>query len=285
VPLIPPPKRHPYDQSSPDARALELVGDKWTLLIVRDLAAGPRRFVALQRALPGISTEQLRSRLSRMGAGKNAATSRHSADRRIVRGCRLWRRGVAGNDGPWLHGRRSISMSWLSTGRCLRTSGRWWVPSAVRRGRASRLLKFYTCHGRVPAGGAELPGAVVEFVAAQVGVSPAEMGSYEWADRSIERHRAQIREHLGFRECSVADAEQLAAWLAEHVVERERRPERVREELLARCLSERIEPPVAGGAIASCDRPFAPAKDALGAGRLAAQRRVEDANLGAPGPR
>src|ERR1700748_3252292 len=66
MPHVPRPKRHPYDQWSPDARALDLVGDKWTLLIVRDLAAGPRRFVELQRVLPGISTEQLRSRLNRM---------------------------------------------------------------------------------------------------------------------------------------------------------------------------------------------------------------------------
>jgi DNA-binding HxlR family transcriptional regulator len=65
---VPPPKRHPYDQWAPDARALDLVGDKWTLLIVRDLASGPRRFVELQRVLPGISTEQLRSRLNRMVA-------------------------------------------------------------------------------------------------------------------------------------------------------------------------------------------------------------------------
>jgi len=68
LPPVPPPKRHPYDQWSPDARALDLVGDKWTLLIIRDLAAGPRRFVELQRVLPGISTEQLRSRLNRMVA-------------------------------------------------------------------------------------------------------------------------------------------------------------------------------------------------------------------------
>jgi len=65
---VPAPKRHPYDQWAPDARALDLVGDKWTLLIVRDLVAGPRRFVELQRVLPGISTEQLRSRLNRMVA-------------------------------------------------------------------------------------------------------------------------------------------------------------------------------------------------------------------------
>jgi DNA-binding HxlR family transcriptional regulator len=68
IPPVPPPKRHPYDQWSPDARALDLVGDKWTLLIIRDLVGGPRRFVELQRVLPGISTEQLRSRLNRMVA-------------------------------------------------------------------------------------------------------------------------------------------------------------------------------------------------------------------------
>src|SRR5262245_7443807 len=68
IPSAPPPKRHPYDQWSPDARALDLVGDKWTLLSVPDLAGGPRRFVELHRVLPGISTEQLRSRLNRMVA-------------------------------------------------------------------------------------------------------------------------------------------------------------------------------------------------------------------------
>ncbi len=68
MPTPPPPKRHPYNQWAPDARALDLVGDKWTLLIVRDLVGGPRRFVELQRTLPGISTEQLRSRLNRMVA-------------------------------------------------------------------------------------------------------------------------------------------------------------------------------------------------------------------------
>ena len=68
MPTTPPQKRHPYNQWAPDARALDLVGDKWTLLIVRDLTGGPRRFVELQRVLPGISTEQLRSRLNRMVA-------------------------------------------------------------------------------------------------------------------------------------------------------------------------------------------------------------------------
>ncbi len=77
IPSVPPPKRHPYNQWAPDARALDLVGDKWTLLIVRDLVAGPRRFVELQRVLPGISTEQLRSRLNRMVADELLTRQRY----------------------------------------------------------------------------------------------------------------------------------------------------------------------------------------------------------------
>jgi hypothetical protein len=108
------------------------------------------------------------------------------------------------------------------------------------------LLKFYTRAGRFPRGRGELPGEAVEFVARQVGVEPAELGLYEWTGSTIAYHRAQIRAHLGFRECTVADAEQLTRWLAAAVCEAERRPELVRDELLARCRAERIEPPAAG---------------------------------------
>jgi DNA-binding HxlR family transcriptional regulator len=61
-------KRYLYNQWAPDVRALNHVGDKWTLLIVRDLSTGPRRFSELRDVLPGISNEQLRQRLSQMVA-------------------------------------------------------------------------------------------------------------------------------------------------------------------------------------------------------------------------
>ncbi|WP_369266021.1 Tn3 family transposase [Streptomyces harbinensis] len=112
------------------------------------------------------------------------------------------------------------------------------------------LLKFYTQYGRFPRGRAELAGEAVEFVARQVQVPASELGFYDWTGRTVEYHRAQIREHLGFRECSVADAEKLTAYLAEHVAHKERRPEQVRVELLARCRAESIEPPTPG----RCDR-------------------------------
>jgi hypothetical protein len=106
-------------------------------------------------------------------------------------------------------------------------------------------LKFYTRLGRFPRGRGELPDAAVEFVGRQVGVDPAEVGFYEWSGSTIAYHRAQIRAHLGFRECSVADADKLSEWLAVNVCKAERRPELVRDELLVRCRAERIEPPAA----------------------------------------
>ncbi|MFC9635271.1 DUF4158 domain-containing protein [Streptomyces mirabilis] len=86
------------------------------------------------------------------------------------------------------------------------------------------LLKFYTQYGRFPRGRSELPGEAVEFVSRQVQVLASELGLYDWTGRTVEYHRAQIRKHLGFRECSVADAEKLTAHLAEHAARKERRP-------------------------------------------------------------
>src|SRR5664279_4697300 len=75
------------------------------------------------------------------------------------------------------------------------------------------------------------------------GPSSTERHATDWSGRQIKAHRSEIRGSLGFRECSVADAEKLTAWLAEHVAQAERRPDQVRVELLARCWEERIEPP------------------------------------------
>ncbi|GIF26811.1 hypothetical protein Ate02nite_95410 [Paractinoplanes tereljensis] len=60
-----------------------------------------------------------------------------------------------------------------------------------------------------------------------------------------------VRSHLGFRECTVADADQLTPWPADAVCEAERRSDLVRDELLGRCRAERIEPPAAGRIVRS----------------------------------
>jgi DNA-binding HxlR family transcriptional regulator len=52
-----------YGQYCPIATALDLLGDRWTLLILRELLGGPRRYSDLRGELPGIATNLLSDRL------------------------------------------------------------------------------------------------------------------------------------------------------------------------------------------------------------------------------
>ena len=52
-----------YAQYCPVAKASEILGDRWTLLIVRELLGGAIGFNELQRGLPGISRSVLTDRM------------------------------------------------------------------------------------------------------------------------------------------------------------------------------------------------------------------------------
>jgi DNA-binding HxlR family transcriptional regulator len=52
-----------YDDPCGLARALDLVGERWALLVVRELLLGPKRFADLRRGLPGLSQNVLSQRL------------------------------------------------------------------------------------------------------------------------------------------------------------------------------------------------------------------------------
>jgi DNA-binding HxlR family transcriptional regulator len=56
--------RRRYHQYCPVARALDVVGERWTLLIARELLLGPRRFTDLAEGLPGIGSSVLAGRLT-----------------------------------------------------------------------------------------------------------------------------------------------------------------------------------------------------------------------------
>ncbi len=66
------------------ARALEVVGERWSLLIVRDLLPGPRRFTDLARSLDPITPARLTDRLRRLEAA--GVITRRSA----TRGREVW---------------------------------------------------------------------------------------------------------------------------------------------------------------------------------------------------
>ena len=61
-------KKRVYEDACGAAHALELVGDRWALLVIRELLLGPKRFGDLRAGLPGISANVLTQRLEELEA-------------------------------------------------------------------------------------------------------------------------------------------------------------------------------------------------------------------------
>lgn len=65
--MVSQPQSAPYDMRCPVARTLDIIGERWTILILRDLLLeGPRRFQDFERSLAGISPNTLSARLKRL---------------------------------------------------------------------------------------------------------------------------------------------------------------------------------------------------------------------------
>jgi len=58
--------RRSYEDGCATAHALDLVGERWALLVVRELVLGPKRFTDLRAGLPGISPNVLAQRLEEL---------------------------------------------------------------------------------------------------------------------------------------------------------------------------------------------------------------------------
>src|ERR1700751_3399007 len=58
--------RRTYNQNCPIANGLDVLGERWTLLILRELVGGPRRYSDLRAQLPGIATNLLAQRLDEL---------------------------------------------------------------------------------------------------------------------------------------------------------------------------------------------------------------------------
>lgn len=58
--------RRQYHQFCPVAKALDLLGERWTLLVVRELTTGPKRYSELRRALTGMASNLLAVRLDQL---------------------------------------------------------------------------------------------------------------------------------------------------------------------------------------------------------------------------
>ena len=80
-----------YAQLCGIATALDVIGDRWTPLVVRDLLLGPLRFGDLAEGLPGIGTNTLTARLKHLevDGGHPAAAAARARSRHRVRAHRL----------------------------------------------------------------------------------------------------------------------------------------------------------------------------------------------------
>ena len=125
------------------------------------------------------------------------------------------------------------------------------------------MLLFFRARGRFPRAAAEVDEDAVAELARTLGVPAPPSGAPllpEAADRTAERQRAEIRALLGFREATVADAEELGAWLRDTVVARTRDMGELTAEAEAACRAFRLEPPtpdrvarIVGGAVRAYD--------------------------------
>ena len=70
--------------------------------------------------------------------------------------------------------------------------------SGVTRLGFAVLLKVFQAEGRFPRRVEDVPAAVVEAIARQIGVPALEWRRDDWGGRTVEYHRAQIRSALGF---------------------------------------------------------------------------------------
>jgi len=75
-------RSHSYEQFCAVAAALDVVGDRWTLLVVRELLIGPRRYTELLADLPGIATNLLATRLAGLQSA-GLVVQAPTSDRRV----------------------------------------------------------------------------------------------------------------------------------------------------------------------------------------------------------
>lgn len=108
------------------------------------------------------------------------------------------------------------------------------------------LLKFFQLEARFPRVRQEVPKPIVSYIAAQLGLSTRAWREYEWQGRTIERHRSQIREFLGFRESSLQDLREVKAWLCEKVLVFERQETHLEAAIFQRLRELKLEPPSQG---------------------------------------
>ena len=127
-----------YDQYCGIAKALDVLGQRWTPLILRELLLGPRRYSELQRALPGITTNLLAARIQHLEAEGLVAGGRRQSD-----GRNAWSLTDLGEAArPALLALGAFGSRWMKEIGDDHVSGRWFVVSLQRRYRGGAARSY-----------------------------------------------------------------------------------------------------------------------------------------------
>ena len=105
------------------------------------------------------------------------------------------------------------------------------------------LLKFFQNEVRFPTYKFEVPKPVIVYIAKQIFCESELYALYDWSGRTIKAHRIQIREFFEFREASVQDNHEVAAWLHQYVLHHSQEWEHVKDSLYGRFRELKVEPP------------------------------------------
>ncbi|MFB5664087.1 Tn3 family transposase [Alteribacillus sp. HJP-4] len=104
------------------------------------------------------------------------------------------------------------------------------------------LFKYFQQEARFPTDPSMIPLPVIEFIAKQLQVSTDQFRYYDWRGRTLERHRAEVRQHFGFREHSIQDVKDISQWLVEKVLDHNQNEESLKEKVLTTFRQQKIEP-------------------------------------------
>ena len=107
------------------------------------------------------------------------------------------------------------------------------------------LLKCFQYEGHFPSARSDIPKAILDYIARQLKLDAALFAQYDWEGRTIKGHRAQIREHLSFREVTVLDIEEMKQWLITEKLASDQNIEHLKAVTIKQFRERKIEPPTA----------------------------------------
>ncbi len=105
------------------------------------------------------------------------------------------------------------------------------------------LLVFFRVNGRFPRNEGELDADMIADIAHQIQSNETPADVLAVPERTIKRHRAEIRSLLGFREATVTDGDELGEWLLAHAVANNHEVEPLAASVVEQCRLRKIEPP------------------------------------------